>query len=128
MCAAIRAERPLPRGSSEPYDSLPEVASEEPRAATVIDPDGHEVVLLARIWENKIARDHPELVDRLDAVMQTVAKPDHVEPDPLSARVRFYRRDVDPSRWLMVVVSDEQQPGRIIIALANRKDPKRWKP
>jgi hypothetical protein len=100
----------------------------EPRAATVADPDGHEVVLLVRIWEQKIARDHPELVDWLDAVMETVAKPDHVEPDALPARTRFYRRDVGPSRWLMAVVSYEQQPARIITALANRKDPRRWKP
>jgi hypothetical protein len=78
--------------------------------------------------EQKIGRDHPELVDYLDAVMQTVAKPDHVEPDVLPARTRFYRRDVGPSRWLMAVVSYEQQPARIITALANRKDPRRWKP
>jgi hypothetical protein len=50
------------------------------------------------------------------------------EPDALPARMRFYRRDVGPSRWLMAVVSYEQQPARIITALANRKDPKRWKP
>ncbi len=100
----------------------------DPRAATVADSDGCEVVLLARIWEEKIARDHPELVDHLDAVMETVAKPDHVEPDAIPARTRFYRRGVGPSRWLMAVVSYEQQPARIITALANRKDPKRWKP
>jgi hypothetical protein len=104
------------------------VASDDPHAATVNDRDGREVVLLARIWENKIARDHPELVDQLDAVMQTVAKPDHVEPDARPARTRYYRRNVGPSRWLMAVVSYEQQPARIITALANRKDPKRWKP
>jgi hypothetical protein len=39
--------------------------------------------------EEKIARDHPELVDHLEAVMETVAKPDHVEPDALPARRRF---------------------------------------
>ena len=104
------------------------MTTDDPHAATVTDPDGHEVLLLARIWEDKIARDHPELVDQLDAVMQTVANPDHVEPDALAARTRFYRRNVGPSRWLMAVVSYEQQPARIIIALANRKDPKRWKP
>jgi hypothetical protein len=102
--------------------------SDDPRAATVTDPDGHEVVLLARIWADKITRDHPELVAHLDAVIQTVAGPDHVEPDALPARTRFYRRNVGPSRWLMAVVSYEQQPARIITALANRKDPKRWKP
>lgn len=101
---------------------------EEAHAATVTDPDGREVVLLVRIWEGKIARDHPELVGHLDAVMQTVAKPDHVEPDALPARTRFFRRDAGPSRWLMAVVSYEQEPARIITALANRKDPKRWKP
>lgn len=46
----------------------------------------------------------------------------------LADRIRFYRRGVGPSRWLMTVVSYEQQPARIITALANRKDPKRWKP
>ena len=104
------------------------MSTDEPRAASVTDPDGHEIVLLVRIWEEKIARDHPELVDHLDAVMETVSKPDHVEPDALPARSRFYRRSAGPSRWLMAVVSYEQEPARIITALANRKDPKRWKP
>jgi hypothetical protein len=38
------------------------MATGDPRARTVTDPDGHEVVLLVRIWEEKIAHDHPELV------------------------------------------------------------------
>jgi hypothetical protein len=59
------------------------MASDKPAAATVTDPDGREVVLLARIWEDKITRDHPELVDHLEAVMETVAK-----PNP-SSRTRF---------------------------------------
>jgi hypothetical protein len=75
-----------------------------------------------------LTRDHPELVGHLDAVIGTVAQPDHVEPDLLPGRARFYRRDVGPSRWLLAVVSFEQEPGRIITALANRKDPKQWKP
>lgn len=104
------------------------MASEKPAAGTAADPDGREVVLLARIWEDKISRDHPELVGHLEAVMQTVATPDHVEPDALADRTRFYRRGAGPSRWRMAVVSYEQQPARIITALANRKDPKRWKP
>ena len=104
------------------------MASEKPAAATVTDPDGREAVPLARIWEDKISRDHPELVDQLEAVMESVVEPDHVEPDALADRTRFYRRGVGPSRWLMAVVSYEQQPARIITALANRKDPKRWKP
>jgi hypothetical protein len=73
------------------------MASNEPPAGTVIDPDGRDVVLLARISEDKIARDHPELVDHLEAVMETVAKPDHIESDALPDRTRFYRRGVGPA-------------------------------
>lgn len=94
--------------------------------ATAVDPDGREVVLLARIWHDKVARDHPEVAGHLDAVMTAVESPDHVEPDPLPARRRFYHRTATPSRWLMVVVSYEQEPARIITAIALRKDPKSW--
>lgn len=75
--------------------------TDEPRAGTVTDPAGLQVVLLARIWEGKITRDHPHLVGHLEAVMETVARPDHVEPDARPARTRFYRRDAGPSRWAM---------------------------
>ncbi len=94
----------------------------------VRDPDGRLVVLMARIWEDKIVRGHPEVRDQLAQVLGTVTVPDHVEPDPREARQRYYRRNIGPSRWLLVVVSFEQEPGRIITALAIRKDPRRWKP
>lgn len=84
-------------------------------------------MLLARIWDQKIARDHPELRNHLADVLRTVEAPDHVEPDARTDRLRYYRRRVGPSRWLLVVVSFEQQPGRIITALAIRKDPTGWK-
>jgi hypothetical protein len=96
--------------------------------AEITDPDGRSVVLLPRIWEQKIIRDHPELQDRLEDVLATVTAPDHVEADPLADRRRYYRRGAGPSRWLLVVVSFEQEPGRIITAVATRKDPKLWKP
>jgi hypothetical protein len=102
--------------------------SEDLAIGNVHDPDGRDVVLLARIWDEKITRDHPELAGHLDAVLEAVSKPDHVEPDSWPDRKRFYRCNVGPSRWLLVVVSYEQQPARIITALANRKDPKTWKP
>ncbi len=86
------------------------------------------VVLLARIWEDKIVVDHPELRDLVEEVLETVSAPDHVERDPKTDRRRYYRRSVGPSAWLMVVVSFEQEPGRVITVLALRKDPKRWKP
>jgi hypothetical protein len=99
------------------------VSADEHLLAEVSDPDGRSVALLARIWEDKITKDHPELRAHLEQVLATVA-----EPDPRARRRRYYRRRVGPSRWLLVVVSFEQQPGRIITAVATRKDPKRWKP
>ena len=104
------------------------MVSDDHVLAELADPDGRSVVLLARIWEHKITRDHPELRDHLEGVLATVKDPDHAEPDPRFERRRYYRRRTGPSRWLLVVVSFEQQPGRIITAVATRKDPKRWKP
>jgi hypothetical protein len=104
------------------------VAADEQVLAELADPDGRSVVLLDRIWESKITRDHPELRDHLQEVLATFEDPDHAEPDPRTERRRYYRRRLGPSRWLLVVVSFEQQPGRIITAVATRKDQKRWKP
>jgi hypothetical protein len=104
------------------------MAADDHALGSVGDPDGREVVLLARIWHEKITADHPELAGQEQAVIATVEHPDHVEPDVLPSRTRFYCRTSAPSRWLLVVVSYEQEPARIITALANRKDPKQWKP
>jgi hypothetical protein len=70
------------------------------------------------IWEDKITKDHPEPRAHLEQVLATVTEPDHAEPDPRATRRRYYRRRVGPSRWLLVVVSFEQQPGRSITAVA----------
>lgn len=73
-------------GASGAFDSLRRVTREEPLVGRVVDPDGQEVVLLARVWEQKISRDHPELAARRGEVLETVTKPDHVEPDALPDR------------------------------------------
>jgi hypothetical protein len=95
--------------------------------ARVRDPIGREVVLLARIWHDKILRRHYEMGRHLQDLLITVARPDHDEPDRLAGRWRYYRRHLGPSRWLFVVVSYEQAPGRIVSALGVRKDPHEWK-
>jgi hypothetical protein len=104
------------------------VTEPDRQLAEISDPEGRKVVLLARIWEGKITLDHPELRKHLEDVLGTVTAPDHDEPDPRQYRRRYYRRRVGPSQWLLVIVSFEQDPGRIITALATRKDPKRWTP
>lgn len=95
---------------------------------SVRDPQGREVVLLVRIWESKIVPARPELATLRDDVVATVAAPDQLAGDPRDDRLRYYRRHVGPSRWLVVVVSYEQVPARIITAFASRKDPPTWTP
>jgi hypothetical protein len=82
--------------------------AEDHALMSVADPEGREIVLLARIWNEKIALDHPELAGQQEMVRAAVEHPDHVEPDVLPSRTRFYRRTSAPSRWLLVVVSYEQ--------------------
>lgn len=95
--------------------------------AETTDPDGARVVLRDDVWGQKIVRDHPELDAHKTDVLQTVSKPDHAAPDTsFQLRRRYYARGVGPSRWLLVVVSYEQTPARIVSAFANRKDPKTW--
>jgi hypothetical protein len=91
------------------------------------DPDGARVVLKDEVWREKIVRDHPEIADHRGKVLRAVSAPDHVVPDSIfKQRTRYYAHGVGPSRWLLVVVSYEQTPARIVSAFANRKDPKSW--
>jgi hypothetical protein len=71
--------------------------------ADVIDPDGRRVVLDAGGWTH-IAAEHEEMVVHRDAVLATVAKPQHRRPDRRLPRERLWRRGLGPSRWLLVVV------------------------
>lgn len=97
------------------------------QAAETRDPDGLRVVVPAALWQEKILRDHPELAPHLADVLRAIAEPDRVLPDPVyERRRRSYLRGAGPSRWLLVVVSYEQEPARLISAFGNRKDPRSW--
>jgi hypothetical protein len=100
---------------------------DSPPAAETVDPAGARVVLDERVWSEKIVLDHPEIATHREDALRAVSAADYVAPDPGSAdRKRFYLRGVGPSRWLLVVVSYEETPARIIFVFANRKDPKTW--
>lgn len=92
-----------------------------------IDPTGVRVSLDEEVWVQKIVRDHPEVATHRKDALRAVSSPDHVAPDPgFERRKRYYARGVGPSRWLLVVVSYEQLPARIISVFATRKDPRSW--
>ncbi|HVC85948.1 MAG TPA: hypothetical protein VNC40_00830 [Gaiellaceae bacterium] len=101
--------------------------------AETATPDGVRVVLYADTWREHVLdprTGHGELRSHLDSVISAVAAPDHREPDPRPGRERFYRRNVGPSRWLMVVVSFEEDPARIVTALGygHGRSPSGWMP
>jgi hypothetical protein len=83
--------------------------------------------LSERVWNDKLLRDHPELEAHRSDVLRAVGEPDHVAADPVyENRRRHYLKGAGPSRWLLVVVSYEQEPARIISVFGNRKDPPSW--
>jgi hypothetical protein len=92
-----------------------------------VDAEGARVVLLTRIWREKLLPEHIELADCMHDVLGAVTSAEHIEVDPVyPERRRSFARDVGPSRWLLVVVSYEQTPARIISAFGHRKDPPTW--
>ncbi len=54
--------------------------------------------------------------------------PSTPSPIPVAAGGATTEAGFGPSRWLLVVVSYEQEPARILTAVALRKDPKQWRP
>lgn len=96
-------------------------------SSETVDPDGRRVVLDDIGWRH-IVEEHKELVADREAVLATVAAPDHRGSDPRPGRERHWRRGLGPSRWLMVVVDYVSVPARIVTAYGNRKDPPGWTP
>lgn len=91
------------------------------------DPDGRVVVFDAGTRLHlSLAR--PELLEHVDAILATVANPDHRIADPRAGREQFYRRDLDPKRWLRVVVDFNDTPAWVVTALVQENPPRGWQP
>ena len=93
--------------------------------ATATDPAGRLVVLDAHGWDHILA-DHREMASHRGTVLAAVAAPDYRRADPRPGRERFYRRDVGPSRWCLVVVDFTVAPARVVTAFGTRRDPPDW--
>jgi hypothetical protein len=58
-------------------------------------------------------------------ILETVARPDYRELDPILERERFYRQNVlEPGRWLRVVVDFSEIPGRVVTVLVQYSGPR----
>ncbi len=98
--------------------------------AETTTPDGTRVVLFEDTWRQHILRAHGELESHIQDILDTVASPDYRENDPWPDRERLFKQNTGPSVWLMVVVSSETIPVRIVTALGYQhgRSPKGWTP
>jgi hypothetical protein len=70
--------------SSGAMISLSACSPDQDLLAELSDPDGRSVVRLARIWEHKITKDHPQVRAHLEHVLATVTSP--TMPSPTRAQ------------------------------------------
>jgi SMC interacting uncharacterized protein involved in chromosome segregation len=95
-------------------------------APAAIDPDGRRVVFDAGSRLHLALGRRHELLDHVDAILETVERPDHRAADPRPGRERFYRQNVvAPRRWLRVVVDFNDEPAWIVTVLVQTHDPRR---
>lgn len=91
------------------------------------DPDGRVVVFGIRTLIH-LARRRNWLLDQVDVILDTVARPDAHRADPIAGRERFYRQDLDPGRWLAVIVDFNERPAFIVTAFVQGNPPSGWPP
>jgi len=92
----------------------------DPYEAT--DPDGRLVVLDQRTLDH-LARRRPQMLAHVNAILDAIHRPDLREDDPEPGRERFYRRDLDPRRWLRVVVDFSGSPAFVVTAFVQDTEP-----
>lgn len=88
------------------------------------DPDGRVVVFDAGSHLH-LARRRPWLLDHIDAIMETVARPDFHALDWVPGRERFYRQHIEPSRWLRVVVDFNEEPAWVVTVVVQDDNPRK---
>ncbi len=86
------------------------------------DPDGRRVVFDERTRDHLATR-RPQMLDHTRAILDSINRPDFREKDPAPGRERFYRRDLDPHRWLRVVVDFNESPGLVVTAFVQDNKP-----
>lgn len=87
------------------------------------DPDGRLVVFDAGSRLH-LARRRPWLLDHIDVIIGTIARPDFHALDPTGSRERFYREHIEPARWLRVVVDFSEDPVWVVTAVVQDNDPR----
>jgi hypothetical protein len=86
------------------------------------DPDGRSVVFDERT-KGHLSRRRPQMLRFEAAILDAVSGPDVREDDEAPGRERFYRRDLDPKRWLRVVVDFNESPAFVVTAFVQDNEP-----
>jgi hypothetical protein len=86
-----------------------------------VDPDGRRVVFDERT-ERHLVRRRPQMLDHIQAILDTVARPDIRECDSAPGRERFFRRDLVPTRYLRVVVDFNESPAFVVTAFVQDRE------
>lgn len=73
--------------------------------------------------ESHLLNRRPQMLGHMQAILDAVCRPDIREHDPMPGRERFYRRDLDPRRWLRVVVGFNEFPGFVVTAFVQDHEP-----
>ncbi len=94
---------------------------------STLDPDGRVVVFDAGTRLH-LALGRPKLMNEVDLILGAVAHPDHRVDDRIPGREHFYRHDLDPQRWLRVVVDFNDVPAWVVTALVQTNPPRGYKP
>lgn len=63
------------------------------------------------------------MLQHVGAILDAISRPDIREDDPVPGRERFYRRDLDPRRWMRVVVDFNQSPAVVVTAFVQDHEP-----
>jgi hypothetical protein len=90
---------------------------------STVDPDGRRVVFDAGSHLHLAAK-RGWLLDDIDAILETVARPSFHALDPTGDRERYYREIGVPRGWLRVVVDYGEEPAWIVTAVVQDNDPR----
>lgn len=63
------------------------------------------------------------MLGHIGAILDAVSRPDLREADSVPGRERFYRHDLDPRRWLRVVVDFNESPAFVVTAFVQDNAP-----
>jgi hypothetical protein len=105
--------------------SLERITPGSPADPSAIDPDGRLVVFDAGSHLHLAQGDRSWLLDHVETILTTVARPDYRDDDPRPGRERFYRQNaLTPGRWMRVVVDCDDIPSWVVTVLIQDDDPR----